>query len=78
MSNENAIPNSRCSLLQVCYMITDCKNFFYKELEDISPFCGATDTPVFGLLVMSPLDFKARVYSLVCMLYHLCTADSSD
>ena len=46
MSNENAIPNSHCSLLQVCYVITDCKNFLFKKLEDISPFCGATDTPV--------------------------------
>ena len=24
-----------------------------KIFEDISPFCGATDTPVFGLMVMS-------------------------
>ena len=26
---------------------------FFNFLEDISPFCGATDTPVFGLLVTS-------------------------
>ena len=32
----------------------------------MSPSCGATDTPVFGLLVMSPLGFKARVGSLIC------------
>ena len=31
--------------------------------------CGATDTPVLGLLVMSPLDFKARVGSA---LFKLC------
>ena len=41
------------------------KLFFLKKknLEDMSPFCGATDTPVFGLLVMSPLGLKARVGS---------------
>ena len=33
--------------------------FFLKFFEDISPFCGATDTPVFGLLVTSSLGFKA-------------------
>ena len=33
--------------------------------EDISPFCGATDTPS---LVMSALGFKARVdFSLHCL-----------
>ena len=31
--------------------------FFFKFLEDISPFCGATD-PWFGLLVTSPLGSK--------------------
>ena len=29
----------------------------------MSPFCRATDIPVFGLLVMSPLGFKARFTS---------------
>ena len=29
----------------------------------IFPFCGATDTPCFGLLVTSPLGFRARVGS---------------
>ena len=33
---------------------------FQKKLEDISPFCGATDTPV--------LDFKPRVGPLCCLL----------
>ena len=43
------------------------KNF----LEDMSLFCGVTDSPVFGLLVMSALGFKARVDpSLVC--FHAC------
>ena len=37
-------------------------SFIFKFLEDMSPFCGATDT-CFGLLVMSPLGFKARVGS---------------
>ena len=43
--------------------------FIFKFLEDISPFCGATDTPIldfweepyFGLLVRSALGFKANV-----------------
>ena len=29
----------------------------------MSPFCGATDTPYFGLLVTSPLVSKVRVGS---------------
>ena len=42
------------------------KNFFLKFfLEDTSPFCGATDTPVSA----SPLNFKARVDpSLACFV----------
>ena len=39
--------------------------FFKKILKDISPFCGATDNPCFGLLVMFPPGFKARVGSLI-------------
>ena len=35
-----------------------------KIWEDTSPFCVATDTACFGLVVMSPLGFKARVGSL--------------
>ena len=34
----------------------------------MSPFCWATDTPVFGLLVTSPLGFKARVGSALFAL----------
>ena len=41
----------------------------------MSPFCGATDTPV---LVMSPLGFKARVGSAlfalgrgICVTLHI-------
>ena len=40
--------------------------FLKQFLKDISSFCGATDTPCFGLLVMSPLVFKARVGYLIC------------
>ena len=47
--------------------------YFKKILDDMSPFSGATDTPVFGLLVTSPLGFKARVGSLICTrLRHMC------
>ena len=34
-------------------------------LEDTSPYCKVTDTPVFGLLVMSALDLKARLDPLL-------------
>ena len=34
--------------------------FFFKILVDISPFCGATNMPVFGLLVMSPKGLKQK------------------
>ena len=40
---------------------------FFKFLEDISPFLGATDTPVL-LWVMSVLGFKARVDLFACFL----------
>ena len=52
--------------------------FFKKFLQDTSPFCGATDTPVFGFWWRLPLSFKARVDSLICVLPHLHTTDSSD
>ena len=52
--------------------------FFNKFLEDASPFCGATDTPFFWLLVMSPLGFEARVGSAlfelsrsICVMLHI-------
>ena len=31
---------------ETVYMISNSLTFFKKNLEDISPFCGATDTPV--------------------------------
>ena len=40
------------------------------KLEDISPLCGATDTPVFELLAMSPLDYKAKVASLIMVILY--------
>ena len=51
-------------------------NTFLKKLENISPFCGFTDTPVFELLVMAALGLKARVDPLACMLCHLNTTES--
>ena len=50
---------------------------FLKILEDISPLCGDTDTPVFGLLMTSALGFKARMDPLVCMVCYLYAMDSS-
>ena len=42
---------------------------FFLILEDISPFCGTTDTLCFGLLVTSTLGFKARAeFSLAHIL----------
>ena len=52
--------------------------FFSKFLEDISPFCGATDTTCFGLLVTFAIGFKARVDPLACMLCCLHATESSD
>ena len=46
-----------------------CRLFLHlKFLEDTCLFCGATDTPVFLLLVTSVLGFKARVDLLACFL----------
>ena len=41
------------------------EKIFLKFLEGISPFCGATDTPVFGLVVTSPVGFKSGVGSML-------------
>ena len=35
--------------------------FFKKILMDQGPFCGAIDFPYFGLRVILPMGFKARV-----------------
>ena len=43
--------------------------FFKKFFVGHMSICGATDTPVLDLLVMSPLGFKARVGSA---LFELC------
>ena len=49
---------------------------FLKKKLEIIPFCGITATnPCFGLLVMSVLTFKARVYELyphLCALLPAC------
>ena len=46
--------------------------FFEKNLEDINPFCGITDTLVFGPLLMPALGFKVRVNPLfVCFVGYL-------
>ena len=52
------------------YHMKDLLFFIFNFLEEMSPFCGATDTPVLQrLLVTSPLGFKARVDpSLACFL----------
>ena len=60
-SNENA-GKQNCGIVRA-----DRRIFFIKFLEDISPFCRATDTPVFGLLVTSAPGFKARVDPVACM-----------
>ena len=57
--------------------IIQLQTSFIKILEDISPFCGATDTR-FGPLVTTALCFKARVDSLTGLLHHLCAMHSSD
>ena len=47
----------KLQMLQVTQQIFVCPC-----LKDLSPYSGATDTPcVGGLLVMSPLNFKARL-----------------
>ena len=66
--------------LPMSYIVAPSTSFFFflNFLEDMSPFCGATDTPVYGLLVMSPLGFKARVGSAlfelsrgICVTLHV-------
>ena len=41
--------------------VSSLTKYFFLVLEDISPSCWATDTPVLAFLVVSPLGFKARV-----------------
>ena len=51
-------------LIKVAYYVRRPYNlFFFYFLEDMSPFCGGHWYPYFGLLVTSPLGFKARVGS---------------
>ena len=51
--------------------------FFLSFLKNIGPICGATDTPVFVLLVTSALGFKARVDHLASVFCHLHAMESS-
>ena len=47
-------------------------HFFFKKsffFEDRRPFCGGHWYPCYGLLVTSPLGFKARVGSLISSRY---------
>ena len=58
-------PPRRRPLQRTVRILLECILVVKKILEDISPFCGVTDTPCFGILVTSPLGFKARVGSLI-------------
>ena len=46
-------------------------NFFKKKFEDISPFCGATDTPVFKANVDPFLAFFVACMQWIPQI-HLC------
>ena len=51
---------------------------FLKEiLEVVSPFCGATDTPVLDLCDLC-LGYQSQGGSLTCILRDMCAVDSSD
>ena len=52
----------------ICSQISSrfLKNIFFEGQWVLSPFCWATDTPVFDFWWRNPLDFKARVGSLIC------------
>ena len=57
-----------------CGRLTLHETFLKNNLEDISPFCGATDTLIFDFWWCPPLGFKTRVGSLIyawhkCMCY---------
>ena len=43
---------------------------FFSKFSGHQFFCGATNIPRFGLRVMSPLGFKARVDPLTCLHLH--------
>ena len=51
--------------------------FLITILEDISPFCGATDTLFWTSDDVYPW-IQSQVDSLACMLCHLCAIDSSE
>ena len=53
------------------------KYIFFTFFGEHESFCGATDTPCFGLLVTSPLVFKARMGSALFALGRgVCVAHS--
>ena len=58
-------------------MLSTVLVFSFNNLEDMSPFWWGHRYPLFGLLVMSPLGFKARVNLFTCMLHCLHATDFS-
>ena len=57
-----------------CTSYLSYNRIFFLLLETISPFHGITDSPVFELLVMSALCFKARVDFDSRLVQHLLTS----
>ena len=51
----------------LCHFLLWC--IYYTTLEDTSPFCVTTDTPVLDFLVTSALSFKVRVDPLLACFF---------
>ena len=47
-SKHDHIPGNQMIISQLYFIIEHSRLFFFKNLKDMSPFCGATDTPVLG------------------------------
>ena len=58
----------------------DCgqKNLFYQIFWRTTVLLWGHWYPVFGLLVISSLGFKAKVDPLACILHHMCAMKSLD
>ena len=65
----------------ICFLLK-FSNYFFKFLKDTGPFSWATDTPVFGLLVMFALGFKVRVdpflHAFLCCAILRFTSDATS
>ena len=82
-------PSHLCSIRQYCLLFSHCPHdhdirvletflFLKKCLEDISPFCEATETLILDFRCCLPCVSKPQWIPHVCRLHSLYALESSD